>query len=429
MIFLKFLSKKLSINLQYIERCYIRREEIKPTYSLKGKFILIDRLKLIIRTVILPLSKIRIKKIDNYDVNIAYFDVFSNEDILKTRTFFVKYYDKSSVLVDNISFNNQKYFHLEMKTCLHFFKLYIFFVAISLYSLCDRTKFKYNILSNLFFNIIYYEMNKDKYINLKKIYIFNSYDFSSYLLAKYLEMNSTTETFFVIGNGDIDIHYKYDNSKNLNITFTSKIQYYQALALNEIGFFKNNLNKYLVYGDEKIIDTFNLDTRIKYDIAFFSSGFWARDKNSTWWDYDNIEEYDAEKNLYSKLEHNMICFLTKLAQENNIKFVIKTHPRDKYIVREKNMRHPFERFVDNKNIFLETPKNGNLSSNFLDSKIGITVFSSIFYQRCSYDLPMYFFNSDDSRYLYQINLKYLKEFEQFKYTSIEDLKNKLSKVL
>lgn len=432
MSFLKLLSKSLNLNLPKIVRCFIRREEIKSNYNVSKKhYILLDRVKFILRLIFYPLMKIRFFSPKPKTFNMAYIDVFYNEDIIKTREFFIKYFDKDCESVGNISFVSENRFNINLQNWIVFFKLYFFFIYISFFSLFDLSKLKYTTLSDLFFNIIYYEINKSKFINLKKIYIFNSFDINSYFLAKYFEnilSNEDYKVYFVIGNGNVDIHYKYDNSTLLNIIFTSKVQYQQALSLNQAGFFKNNPSLYKIYGDEKIIDVDRFDRTQKYDLSFFSSGFWARDKNSTWWDYDNIKEYNPDKNIYSSLEDEIIQFLVKYAKDNKLSLVLKTHPRDKVIIKEKNMVHPFEKYVDNKSIFLDKQENDLLFSNFFDSKIGVTVYSSIFYQRYNFDLPIYYFNSEDKKYIYQINTKFLDNCEKYSYSSINELTVKLDKV-
>lgn len=318
----------------------------------------VDRFLLIFRIALFPL-KLKINHSLPKEI-VCISDTYYDKNRMEIRKYKIKQ------LNDNSSYPLFEEGKLQIKSRLDFlriFKSWCFDFLLSLLSLIDFHNYELRGISN-FIN----EKNALLIKNPKELHIFGIPKVEKYLLSSWNGIN--IKKFIHFGNSPL-VNKKIGYYKNTTLVTGGKrqieeITYHTKISnmvLQDVALV-NNGNSFDIF-----LDKFNKNER--YDVGFFSEGFWMRDKNGM-----SIEDPEIlHKYLLNKKENNMALLEKKLfnecirvAKKNNLKLSIYLHPCEERMIKN-GIDSPFLDYIDNKSVFLGEKKNG--FSNIYESKIAV----------------------------------------------------------
>lgn len=380
--------------------------------------IVFDKMKLFVKFLLLIIN-IRIDKNLIYD-NLIYDPNFNNFEI---RKHYVSYFTDIKEFVF-LNYRKTLYFK-NFLSVVFFFKKVIF--NLFKYKLIFRcSKISDSIIFEFIINKSYIET-----IIPKNIFLFNFLSPVSYLTAQYCGKNfgDKIKVYYIYTSGFIYETCRYDSFENVNIILGSKLQKNEIEYYKKANWMKIRNCKIEFWGVDniKLVNSFLKEK--KYDIAIYSSGEWARPQGFLRGeDIEKIKNYEYCDNIYYNFFEKIINILKQKQYQNKI-IKVYFHPFEKELMKKYKIFPPFwDDLIKKENFILDISEN---ISNFLEAKIGITVYSSIAYDRLNYNLPTLFFLpiEKSKQFIGLPPKKIFKSYDKYLYSSIDEFQKKLDDLL
>jgi hypothetical protein len=416
----KFVNYLNPVKCLILDRGYLLKAKCNNNmFLLTYKNKLLDKLKLIYKYFYV-FFKLRIT---NKKIEIVFYDPLSTSKIYREKylRFFLKNEKDKVFFSSNIKHN--LYFN-SYKDLLKFINIWILYFFQILKQVCIFNFFSYYKNLDFIINKIYIDL-----ISPKQVYFFNFLDTSSYLSAKILGRNKKINVFYIYTSGILYESCRYDSFENVNIILGSKLQMSEINYYQKKGWMKLKNCNIQIWGIDTIEIVNKFSKEKKYDIGVYSSGEWARpDGFLRGSNIEKIKKYDYCNNKYYEYFEKILNVLEEKEYE---KYCIKIyfHPFEKELMLKYKIFPPFfDELQKRKNFVLDLDSN---ISNFFEAKLGITVFSSITFDRLNYDLDTLFFmpKKREKRFIGLPPRKVLGLYDRYIYSSIDEFRIKLNRFL
>lgn len=265
-------------------------------------------------------------------------------------------------------------------------------------------------------------------INPDKIYFFHSYFLPVSICSLYISMKFPV--FSISGNTPLAkwSPYKvYDHLILCNLYQLDELKYLKKrnqIELNAHSFFGNENqevhDKYSHWKDEILSP--------KYDIGIYTMGFWARKGGvSRFINFKEIGNHpDYKNNIYHFHEKQMMDIIKQISDELNLSVIVYPHPYERQISKNTLLKSYYAD-IDRLPKF-EIDNTGEFSNlKFEDSKIGITTYSTVGFDRLNYNFNSIFYVKKNGFDLLDANIpsRWEKNFVQNK----EQLKKSIISLL
>lgn len=285
------------------------------------------------------------------------------------------------------------------------------------YVFIDFSKVKYSVIADYLNNKLYLEL-----INIDSIFIYNYISLSNYLIALYFGKNTNINIYYIYSSSPLYFIGRYDSFERVNIVFCSKVQLDEYNTYIEKGWRKSEKCSIHIWGPDS--NLLNNDKPIdkELSIGFFSSGEWARSQGV--WRVKEEEALYHANNDIAILASDILKALKRFCELNEIKFIIYLHPYEKYLINVKGIYPPFYDSYKNDIANFELDNN-----NTFMVKIGVSILSSVFYDRHHFELLTYNMNNSLNKNKYLISKKYLNAFSNYTYSNADELLEKLQKTI
>lgn len=330
----------------------------------KMRLILVDRLLLILRVVLVPLSVRFEKKEKNADY------VFDLSYDLKRVELRIQQLKNANLGSEFSCLGVNDKIVVSSFGDLKFLKLWLLDVIVVFKSLFDLSELKYNWFVK--FSIAKYCVFVYR---PRRLFIYSFHSPASYLLATF--SSGRCVTYISTSNSTLFTENSRGNLNGCRILASSSFHFKELEYLKKRGWLKFN-NDPLNIGNEFSYEVSKMSRTIEYDLGFYSSGFWARDEMG-----NRLAISNGIETRSSLLELELLKMAVKIANEENLKLGIFLHPHEKDLI-SRGFESPWVRFVNNENVFIDN-EFGKVS-NIFSSKIAITYQSSIIYDRGQYGL-------------------------------------------
>lgn len=307
---------------------------------------------------------------------------------------------------------------------------YSFFIFILIYFslwliipfllLCFSQKINFNFL-------ISFSMNTFNLFNSKRknVYLFNVQKLEHILLLLYVTLRDKSINFFYCWSSSYVYNTcRYDCYRNTTIILCSKGQLKEFEYYKKIKWLKLENTSTQLWGNEMNIE-YKKVSNFKYDLAFYSSGEWARiDGLKQTNDIEGIKESKYIDNSRWKKINEIITFLKSYATLNKLHLCVYLHPFEKKLFNNYQIIPPYYESSE----YIHCPTSDENVSSLSEAEVAVTYASSAFYDRLNQDYETYFyFNENDRKELkYFYRKKILAEYGKFSYSNMEELENKLN---
>jgi len=396
-------------------KAYILRAKYSFVYKIGIGSLLKDKIKIFIK---LFLSIFYIRKTST-KIDYLFYDPLTISN--NKRMEYIQYFYG----LNTVSANYKSYLYFnQYQQIIMFIKN---FIALVIYSNIifrfDKNSHSRNI--QYFILIAYIDAIKPK-----KIFFFNFIDTVSYITSGYLSKYFTNvDVYYIYTQGTLYELCRYDKFENINIVIASKLQRLEiAYYIKQKLMILKNSN-IIQWGDDNIktIETYN--KKQIYDIGIYSSGDWTRTK-----DFIRASNINKIKEYQYIDNPNYICLTNVLSILKDKKYNTKTikiylHPFEKELIKKYKIYPPYWKELITKDNFI-IDRNEEIS-NLFETKIAITVASSLAYSRINYNLDTLFFIPQKNK----ISLipfppkKVFESYDKYIYSSIEEFQKKLDGLL
>lgn len=362
---------------------------------------------------------IRFRKISTTDL--LFYEMSNAELIEKRRKLFLNKYLNLSV--ENIkSINNTKFavssYKLLFIKSFTLLKHWIIAIFISFVTIFNKGKISISLFT--IFNLKVHET-----INRNSMFIFSIYSLDVYLAS--LIISKFKEIKISSSNSMVFPYNRYTYLPNVDFILCSK---YQEQEIK--NFVKNKWLKFKSierWGLEEVdiyTDDYLKNNQInKFKIGFYSSGEWARIEGlDREFNIDNLRINKHINNPAAMFAYETLFFLIQYCSIKNLKLAVYLHPFERELLNTYGIEPPFlAQIKQNPNIYCST--SANSISNVYEAEIGVSVFSTTIWDRFNFDKIG--FLALLKGYEFLINSKYLGEYNQYVYSSIKELEEKLNK--
>ncbi|MDM1028415.1 hypothetical protein QSH63_07145 [Campylobacter hyointestinalis] len=302
-----------------------------------------------------------------------------------------------------------------------FLKKYFYNYKYILFIAFDNTRLDWNDLANFLNSALFIDLQIN---NNKSYFIYNLSNANTYLLANYIIARNKKCNVYCIYSSCSSTYSicRYDSLKNTNICFCSKVLNGEFKYFIKKGWLHSYNNKFINLSTDFIYYDINISKEIKKIISFYSSGHWARYMGLYQiFDKKKIKAYYYKDNLLSNISNKLLNFLYNYSVKYGLEFKIHLHPYEKSLIKKYNIFPPyFEQYRQN---IVDIDIN-----QIYDHDIGVTLASSVFYDRHNYDLDT--FMMCDIEHCVMPKLIYTsKEYRKFLYKNIDELEYKLNQKL
>lgn len=402
--FKEWLQKEVGVNDYRIFKSYY----LKVNKNLLFVEIIKDRTSFILRILVLPIF-IRYKKL----IQKTAYMIEDEESYLLRKQYILIYDGADDVGLIDRRFKSKIYI-TSFSQLVSFFKNYITILLKSLKLLFLPVSFSILPIANFFLLQI-----KIKLLDPQKIYMFYSYLAQNYLMSLYISNRLQMKVDYIIGNM-IHESLRYSFFQRVNLCFVSLLYKEEYLAYKKIGWIEDD-NRYVISGKEFNIQRIN--NNFQYDIGFFSSAYWAR-REGLYTDNNIIalRENRYQNNIYSLREIIIFKNLIKIVKKYNLSLKIYLHPYEKRLITEYGVYPPYWDKYTHENIVIDGLKENN---NFFESKVGVLLQSSIFYDRWEHNLFTLCYQFKNSKNRLQIPLKYLGKYNIYGFENLKELETQV----
>lgn len=382
--------------------------------TINRSYILKDRIKFYLKTVLL-LFAIRFKKRKAAGNGVYFIEHDFDKETTEARKEYINhFYKKESTFI----YYKKDICVSSFGDFLKFIKLYFRFSFMAFLSLFDCSRIPLYQVFPIFGDILMLEM-----LDVKELFFFNQHSLSHYLVHLYLARRKDIQVFYNLGNSSLYDLKRYGYFNRASLVFASKIHMDEFSSYEKIGWIKQDECRSFVWGNEFAGAILKMEKELKYDLGYFSTGIWAVNDNlAQEHDLEVLKSGELLKTDHWKRVDAVLKVLVEIARKHKKTLKLYLHPYEKKLALEHGIYPPYWEYVDNELIFATDPA-GETRSNFFEAKIGITYFSSIFYDRMNYDLPTYFYCSPElpaTRFGV-----YLKSYAYLQFSDAESLKEKI----
>ena len=301
-------------------------------------------------------------------------------------------------------------------------KIWFLFIKVSIYNLfCksyEHTKYIWPLFNFLL-------IGKGRYSI--EIYLFRPYSITTYLAALILpKLFSHDSVNMILSNTSIF-------PRRYNFLPDSFMLYCSVFQKEELKSFidkKWTLCKGINYTD---LEETLIKKRIKvvnpmFEIGIYSSGYWARKDGMA--RVNNISfirmyKYAGNKNQieFEKLIHA----IGQISNENNFRVKCYFHPYEKILFNEYRIAPPYLNILKGYKFEFEISNLLNSLETIHESKIGVSLFSTIITDRWNEGLDgMFYIREESAEYF---SKKHIGSFEKNIFHSLENLKSSITKRL
>ena len=319
-------------------------------------------------------------------INIYFFEL--SDDQIENRTKFLEYHLKQPTFGFTLNrgksvFEYRNLFK-RLKMALSFFSLMLrafFFKSYINPKLYGKT---FQIISSIEGIIL---MHKPE-----KIYFFHTYYLPVSICSLYL--SNILPIYSISGNTPLSkwSPYKvYDHLVLCNQYQLEEVEYLRKqkqIKFNGCTFYGNENQE--VY--EKYSNWVKEYFTPKYDIGIYTMGFWARAGGVSRIEKFNLikSHPDYNNNEYYFHEKEMINQIKEISEELNLKIIIYPHPYERQILENTNLNSYYADLEELSNFEIDNEgKSSNLK--FEDSKIGITTYSTVGFDRLNFNFKSIFY--------------------------------------
>lgn len=386
----------------------ILRNYLLHNKGMKGfRAILKDKIVFVFKVLALPVF-LRVENINNEK---SY--IFDLEDNYKHRLDYLRY-NNIAVSAGLIRMNYSGRIGL--------FNIQVFFAFIRLYFMSIYKAVLFSLVSGRIpvSGLARYFTSKLK-VDLYKpdeLFIFYSYRVDNYLLSLYVSAFRDAEVTYFI-NQMLYESLRYAFFHNINLCFSSSLFKEEYDSLKKIGWIFDTETKYIIASNENMAEQSN--NKYLYDLAFYSSGFWAR-KDGV---HNDLNEYALrnklyEDNYYSRVDVAIMRFLQSYANKNGLKYRIYLHPYEKQVAKKFGVLPPYW------DLLLPVDQSLEGVTDFYEAKIGIVQHSTIFYDRLEQGLLTFCYQDLDNKKIIQINLGLIPSCSKYGFSNLDELEAKLN---
>ncbi len=256
-----------------------------------------------------------------------------------------------------------------------------------------------------------------------KIYIYGRlYQVEYYIAALLLSEVCGLRVTYLIGSGIIYSNKRYTYLPKVDMVAGSIVQVEEIRSLEKQNYFNSrSLHKW-----GSINET--TDSTVKhrtYDIGIYSSGEWAR-KNGLLREND-INKIIAGLHLTNSRYRVFRSVMEQVVTEFfGLRIKLYMHPFERSLF-AKGIIPPYYHFLRNCGVEIDSEMGGSIE-RIHECSIGISLISTIIYERWDCGLGGYIYNDPDATEKNRLfDPDFLGKFSSFVYSSPEDLVNKLRK--
>ncbi len=323
----------------------------------------------------------------------------------------------------NVTIDNKT----SVRQILNCFNIWLFFLIAGIYSLFDKKQISLSWLIIVLNYMINVELLKS---SINETYFFKGrYRITSHLpalLISYLHKN--IEINVSLGNTPLFAYSRYNYIRNANLIVQNPLIYEEALQFMKKKWF-NAKRIYLEneYGYKNINKSAS-----RYDIGIYSSGFWARDSSFRRKQPSDIDYLKNKQDLTNNLPYNyFVEILTGIIdlkkQYPHLKIKIYTHPHERILSSSPyNLFPPYYNMAKKNDIIVDLEGESSMDKIY-EPKIGISIMSTIAFERFNLGLISYILTNDYTKKFY--DPIYYGKYSKYFFHNIEELTNKLKKEL
>jgi len=372
------------------KKALLSRLKIIQEKKLSIGLIFIDRIRFILKIACFPI-KLSFGKY-YYNENICISDTDYDSERMEIRKY--KINQLNGKLAGPIISKNS--FRIKNIHDLVIIKIWFFDLVLSLLSLLDTNSYKLH-----FFSSFIYEKNAILLRKPKEIHIFFIARAEQYLLSAW--SCSGTKKYVHFSNSLLSLN-NYGYYSNLNFVMCGHGHIEELDHRVKIGEIILNKVEIIINGNEfdLFVDRFN--KKPKYEIGFYSEGYWMRDKDGhSIEDPIKLSKYLKQKETKkAQIEKELLLECIRIAKKYKYKIAIYLHPCEERMLKKGLSSSHIEK-VDNDFIFFGEKIKG--FSNIFECKVGVVTMPG-----CSIILDRYNINKpticSSYKLLEAFNIKY-----------------------
>lgn len=220
-----------------------------------------------------------------------------------------------------------------------------------------------------------------------RLYTFSTAEPIAYVAATYLRDRLGVDVRLVPGN---TLLYRWQRCCHLRapIVLCSKAQEYELAYFAERRM--NNAGPATYAGNEYALDLVGADTEPKVDLAYFSSGMWARIGGlARTDDLEGIRAMRYADNPYYRATEDILTTMTGIARERGCHMRIYLHPYERLLIAEHGIEPPYAGLADGELVTLDTSP-GSSRPRMWEAKVAVSLQSTIIWERLDAGLPASF---------------------------------------
>lgn len=321
--------------------------------------------------------------------------------------------------VNNMKFAVSSYWLFIVKIPL-FIGIWLIAVFVSFITIFSKGKIPFSLFS--IFNL--YCQNK---CNKNSFFVFCIFSadvyVASFLISKFKTIQISTSNSMVFP------YNRYTYLPNVHLKLCSKYQeeeikvFVQKQWLQCKTIERWGLEEVDIYTD----DYLKSNQANKYKIGFYSSGEWARiDGLDREFEIENIRNDKHIHNPAAIFAQETLNFVIKYCYEKKISLAVYLHPFERDLMNTHGIEPPFlNQIKQHTNIYCSTAP--NTISNVYEAEIGVSPFSTTIWDRFNFDKIG--FIGEVKGYEFLIGRQYLGAYNEYVFNSIEDLEEKLDRVV
>jgi hypothetical protein len=381
---------------------------------------LIDRIRFILKILYFPF-KLSFGEY-NYDENIFISDTIYNSERMAIRKYKINQLNGNGKNAQPIIRKNN--FRIKNVQDLLIVKVWLFDLLLSFLSLIDTNSYKLHFFSSFIFGKNAVLLSKPE-----EIHIFRIDRAEQYLLSAW--SCSGTRKYIHSPNGPL-LSSKYGHYSNLTFVMSGhgQIEELESYVKSE-DIILNNV-KITINGNAYGLFIDRFDKTAKYEVGFYSEGYWMRDQYGySIEDPIKLNKYlEQEDNKKARIEKELLLECIRIAKKYKYKIAIYLHPCEERM-QKKGFISPHIGKIDNDLIFFGEKIKG--FSNIFECKVGVVAMPG-----CSIILDRYNINKPTICSSYELleafNIKYNYDHGFYKspgiiIKDIGELKTKIFKYL
>lgn len=258
----------------------------------------------------------------------------------------------------------------------------------------------------------------------KQQFLFFSYEAHTYLSALVAShLLSDYQPVIVASNSILFRDNRYNYNPRAHLKLCSRVQEAETHHYQNLGWMRFKSVTLWGLEESKVIDALP-PTQPRYDIGIYSSGCWARTK-----DFWRAEDLNAVR-AYKYIDNPMYLYFLPIMQEVialkhalGLKVKVYFHPFEARLFYKDGIRPPYIDLLEANGVDYEVEGKSSLD-NFYESRIAVSVSSTIIFDRLHYGLPAYYYAGDGIP-RYTIADQYIGRFRDYRFVDLKEMRAKL----